>query len=61
MIKNDLRGKGYSDEEIVAKMPKKKQELAQALNKMADRVAEEIEKGDYTTPDKLEAEINDEE
>ena len=57
LIIKDLLNQGYTDKDLLTKLPERKRELAKALYRMAAESQEEINNGLYTTLDDLKDEL----
>lgn len=58
LIRKDLVKGGLSAEQIERKLPERKEELGNALLKMASEVDEEIKRGEYVTLTDFNKELN---
>lgn len=61
LIIRDLLNEGYSQEDLIEKIPERKKELESAFLKMAKEAEEQIAKGEYVTLEQLKKELEDDE
>jgi AbrB family looped-hinge helix DNA binding protein len=60
LIKRDLINEGFTEQDFAKKIPERKEKLAKALMNMVKESNEEFERGEFTSLENLQNELNDE-